>query len=375
MFHLGVPTTRALSLVLTGDKILRDMFYDGNPGHEKGAIVCRVAPSFLRFGSFEMAAAQADEDLLRTLVNYTMKYHYPELREPSVARYAEFFHAVCTRTAKLMVEWMRVGFVHGVMNTDNLSILGLTIDYGPYGWLEGYDPNWTPNTTDRSHRRYRYGAQPKMALWNLVQLANALYPLIGAAEPLQAALDQYGTLFEELNRTMMGSKLGFDTDQGREDDELVATLLTNLELTEIDMTLFYRGLANVPASRSRDGEADALLAYVADAFYDARTLKYNAGAQMEAWLQAYSRRVAQESRPCVERQAAMNVVNPKFVMRNYLAQEAIDLADQGDYSRLNELLDVMRTPYEDRLEKASFAQKRPEWARNRPGCSMLSCSS
>ena len=178
MHHLGVPTTRALSLVSTGESVVRDMFYDGHPQAEPGAIVCRVAPSFVRFGNFEILAAHQELDALKRLADYVIATHFPELGAPSAEAYARWFEEICRRTAVMIAEWMRVGFVHGVMNTDNMSILGLTIDYGPYGWLEGFDPGWTPNTTDAGGRRYRYGNQPQIAQWNLVRLANALFPLI-----------------------------------------------------------------------------------------------------------------------------------------------------------------------------------------------------
>ena len=164
MHWLGVPTTRALSLVATGEPVIRDMFYDGHPAPEPGAIVCRVAPSFVRFGNFQIL----EDDLKKKLADYVIRHHYPWFE------LCRFFQEVCRRTALLMVDWMRLGFVHGVMNTDNLSILGVTIDYGPYGWLEGYDPQWTPNTTDLPGRRYCYGNQPQIALWNLTRLAESL---------------------------------------------------------------------------------------------------------------------------------------------------------------------------------------------------------
>ena len=154
MFHLGVPTTRALSLVSTGEQVMRDMFYDGNPKFEPGAIVCRVAPSFVRFGNFQIFAARGDIENLKRLVDFTIVNDFPHLGAPSPEVYASWFEEVCVRTCEMIVHWMRVGFVHGVMNTDNMSILGLTIDYGPYGWLEDYDPGWTPNTTDASGKRY-----------------------------------------------------------------------------------------------------------------------------------------------------------------------------------------------------------------------------
>src|SRR5690606_667903 len=186
MHHLGVPTTRALSLVATGEAVVRDMFYDGHPRPEPGAIVCRVAPSFLRFGSFELPASRGDVVLLRALAEFCIWRDFPwllggragrplaALREAGAfdeALFAAWFHEVCVRTARLVGHWMRVGFVHGVLNTDNMSILGLTIDYGPYGWIDDYDPDWTPNTTDAQGRRYRFGWQPRVAHWNLGRLA------------------------------------------------------------------------------------------------------------------------------------------------------------------------------------------------------------
>src|SRR5688572_3333854 len=193
MHHLGVPTTRALSLVGTGELVERDMFYDGHPEMEPGAVVCRVAPSFIRFGNFELPASRGDTALLKQLVDFCIRRDFPRLAgigdEPT--RYAAWFEDVCVRTAVMIAHWMRVGFVHGVMNTDNLSILGLTIDYGPYGWIDNYDPDWTPNTTDMQHRRYRFGQQPQVAYWNLGRLAGALSPLFTDVAPLQAGLQRY----------------------------------------------------------------------------------------------------------------------------------------------------------------------------------------
>ena len=177
MHHLGVPTTRALCLVDTGEAVLRDMFYDGHAAPEPGAIVCRVAPSFIRFGNFELPTSRGDVALLRQLVDFTIRRDFPELGGEGEALYAAWFAQVCERTARMVAHWMRVGFVHGVMNTDNMSILGLTIDYGPYGWVDNYDPDWTPNTTDAQRRRYRFGQQPNVAWWNLSCLAGALAPL------------------------------------------------------------------------------------------------------------------------------------------------------------------------------------------------------
>ncbi|MFM8728871.1 MAG: protein adenylyltransferase SelO family protein, partial [Planctomycetaceae bacterium] len=191
MHFLGVPTTRALSLTGTGELVTRDMFYDGNPRREPGAVVCRVAPTFLRFGNFQLPAARRDIELLRQLVDYCLQADFGITAAPTDELREAWFRDICVRTADLLVHWMRVGFVHGVMNTDNMSVLGLTIDYGPYGWLENFDPEWTPNTTDAAGRRYCFGQQPQIALWNLLQFANALVPLFPDTKPLQSGIDAY----------------------------------------------------------------------------------------------------------------------------------------------------------------------------------------
>ena len=164
MFHLGVPTTRALSMVSTGEDVIRDILYDGRPAPESGAIVCRVAPSFLRFGSFQIHANTGDFDTLRKLVDFTVEHHFPSHSTDSDEGLIEWLKQIADETAQMISHWMRVGFVHGVMNTDNMSIHGLTIDYGPYGWLEDYDPDWTPNTTDARTKRYRFGHQARIGL-------------------------------------------------------------------------------------------------------------------------------------------------------------------------------------------------------------------
>jgi len=210
MHHLGVPTTRSLSLILSGNQVLRDVLYNGNAAYEKGAIVCRVAPNFIRFGNFEIFTNRNDVDTLRKLADFTIKYSFPliELNDPN--RYIELFKQISKLTFEMIIHWQRVGFVHGVMNTDNMSILGLTIDYGPYGWLEGYDPNWTPNTTDNQTKRYRFGQQPNIALWNLVRLANALFPLSPEVEKFQEVLhhfqNEYPTAYLAMKMPFMNPK-------------------------------------------------------------------------------------------------------------------------------------------------------------------------
>jgi serine/tyrosine/threonine adenylyltransferase len=377
MHHLGVPTTRALSLVLTGEMVVRDMFYDGNPEREPGAIVCRVSPSFTRFGNFEIFASRRDQQTLKQLLDFTIRSDFPQLGAPAAETYAAFFCEVCRRTAEMIVHWMRVGFVHGVMNTDNMSILGLTIDYGPYGWLENYDPGWTPNTTDASGRRYCFGNQPQIAAWNLVQLANAILPIVEDVEALQQGIDLYSTEFQKGWQSMMAAKLGLLKWDGESDEALVSDLLSILELAETDMTIFFRKLANVSAASAEQDSTskEAWLRTLIDAYYKPEQLTEAVTTQLVDWLSRYVERIRKDSTSDQERIVRMNSVNPLYVLRNYLAQLAIDKATNGDYSMIAELLDVLRTPYIEQPGKEAFAQKRPDWARNRPGCSMLSCSS
>ncbi|MBK6659185.1 MAG: YdiU family protein [Proteobacteria bacterium] len=383
MHHLGVPTTRALSLVLTGEQVVRDMFYDGHPRPEPGAVVCRVAPSFTRFGHFQIHAARQDLATLEKLVAYTLTTDFPELgfdaAAPLAARkdvYLRWFGEVCLRTARLMADWMRVGFVHGVMNTDNMSILGITIDYGPYGWLENFDPDWTPNTTDAQQRRYRYGQQPQIALWNLVQLANAIYPLIGEAPPLEAALDGYGEAYQRAMHTAMAAKLGLRSLDGPHDDALLGELLGLLASIETDMTVFFRALAGfAPGDANGEVDIEAFLRLVGDAYYVPQQIDAPYRERLAAWLRHYATRLRSDDRPHEQRRAAMNAVNPRYVLRNYLAQLAIDAAEAGDNSKVDELLDTLRHPYSDQAGRDHLAAKRPDWARQRAGCSMLSCSS
>ncbi len=368
MFHLGVPTTRALSLCATGDEVLRDMFYDGNAEYEHGAVVCRVAPSFLRFGNFEIFAARNEMPTLKTLLDFTIRTYFPHLIEHDnihADTYARWFAEVCDTTKTMIVHWQRVGFVHGVMNTDNMSIHGLTIDYGPYGWLEDYNPDWTPNTTDAEFRRYAYGKQAHIAHWNLMKLAQAIAPLFDDISPLQEALDAYAPAYKKAWQAMMQQKLGLNDF----DEALVEQLMNNLERMETDMTIFFRKLADISAQDT----AEQCIRIISPAFYDA-DWQSKVDAIWQAWFTDYLARI--QGGDDAARKQAMNQTNPKFVLRNYLAQLAIDKANAGDLSALYELFEVLKKPYDEQTDKeATYAQKRPEWARVKAGCSMLSCSS
>ncbi len=376
MYHLGVPTTRALSLMTTGEQVVRDVMYNGNPAPEPGAVVCRLAPSFSRFGHAQYYAQQ-DGDLLKQFVDYTISTDFPHLIRDGMPlgkdTYLNWFEEISTSTCDMIVHWMRVGFVHGVMNTDNMSILGLTIDYGPYGWLESYDPNWTPNTTDAAHHRYAFGQQAQIAHWNLYQLANAIYPLIEDVPPLEKLLNDYADRYAEQWLLMMCKKLGFSTVNKESDSELIKQLLAFFSLHETDMTIFYRRLANL-ASSENGLDIEQAIEQLNPAFYP-DSLPDEIKKTLSDWLTRYWQRRQKDPLTAEQRVALMNQVNPKYVLRNYLAQLAIDKSEQGDHSGVNELLEVLRRPYDEQPEKEHLNQKRPDWAKHKVGCSMLSCSS
>ena len=375
MHQLGVPTTRALSLVLTGEKVMRDLLYDGHPEFEPGAVVCRVAPSFLRFGNFEIFASRNDSATLARLVRYTIERFYPQFLEGDGADIGAFFREVVRRTAQLIVEWTRVGFVHGVMNTDNMSILGLTIDYGPYGWLDVFDPDWTPNITDAGGRRYRFGHQPRVAHWNLAMLARALLPFFEDTALLEQALADYPRLYEEGLRRALLAKLGLDAGvASAEDDALLSGLFPTLTVHETDMTLFFRRLSTLPLSAAKSS-ADARFEYLRDAYYGPEQIAPAARAQLDVWLSQFLERVAAHGVGDAQRRARADAVNPLYLPRNYLVQQVIERSAAGDRSALAELLEVLRRPYQEQPGREAYAEKRPDWARMKPGCSMLSCSS
>lgn len=366
MHHLGVPTTRALSLVGTGEDVVRDMFYDGHPAPEPGAIVCRVAPSFIRFGNFELPASRGKHELLRQLVDFCIRRDYPHLQGQGGQLLGDWFGEVCERTAVMVGHWMRVGFVHGVMNTDNMSILGQTIDYGPYGWIDDYDPDWTPNTTDAQHRRYRFGQQPAVAYWNLGRLAGALSPLFDGVEALQAGLDRFIAAYSAADRGNTMAKLGL-SEHLDGDAELMQSLLDLMQEGGMDMTLTFRALCDIePGSAAlpafdhafyEDGKRSALQPRLGD------------------WLARYASRLEEDPVEPARRRERMRGANPRYVLRNYLSQQAIDRATAGDPGGITALLEVMRHPYDDQPGREAFAGRRPEWARHKAGCSMLSCSS
>jgi uncharacterized protein YdiU (UPF0061 family) len=299
-------------------------------------------------------------EALQALFDHTVTVHglgHGEGEQRVVSLFAE----VVRRTLDLMGHWRRVGFVHGVMNTDNMSVLGLTLDYGPYGWLEVYDPDWTPNTTDAGRRRYRFGQQERVAFWNLARFAESLAPLLGRVEPFEEILLD---AWQGLERRILGvwlTKLGI---QGQEpgDDALVADLESLMLAGETDYILLFRGLADVPD----EGPGSNWPSGLRRAFYAEPT---------PAWTPWMTRWLARAGPGWEGRRARMNLVNPARVLRNWIASEVIDAATAGDTGAIERALDALRSPYSAEGAEERWLARRPDWARQRAGCSMLSCSS
>jgi uncharacterized protein YdiU (UPF0061 family) len=365
MHYLKVPTTRALSLVSTGERVMRDMFYDGNAEYEPGAIVMRVAPTFLRFGNFEMLAARNEIDNLRNLVEWTITKYYPHIKGRD--KILSWFKEIVERTASLMVEWLRVGFVHGVMNTDNMSILGLTIDYGPYSFIDNYDPNFTPNTTDLPGRRYAFGKQAAVAKWNLGCLGGAISPLLPDTAGLVKVLDSYDDFFWSRYYEMMANKIGLD--EARADDvKLFSELDKMLKKIKPDMTIFYQLLIDLSPELQNEEE---VVSHFNESFY--RDTDHDKGQSLYSFIQKYTGRMKTNTCSREESVKRMRENNPRFILRNYLLHQAIEDLEKGDPKLFSKIEEAMKDPYSIKFDE-HFA-KRPEWATQKAGCSMLSCSS
>ena len=363
MHHLGIPTTRALSLSLTGENVLRDVMYDGNPDYEKGAVMVRIAESFLRFGHFELISAQNDVENLRKLADFAIKNYFPEINPECPEKYAAFFENIALRTAELMVEWYRVGFVHGVMNTDNMSVLGLTIDYGPFSFLDEFDLNFTPNTTDLPGRRYAFGCLVNMFLWNLWHPANALFPLIKDEKILEKILNDFSTDFWRKHDKMMAAKFGFN-EVLKNDDQFFTDAQKIMEDLKIDYTLFFNKLETLK-------EDTDLKSHFCNIFYHNLTDKQFSA--FEKFTESYFERLKLNTISETESKQLMQQNNPKFVLRNYLLFECNNEINDGKRDLLNKLLTALENPYTDIYPE--FSQKRPPIYDGQTGSSTLSCSS
>lgn len=363
MHHLGVPTTRALSLSKTGEDVIRDIQYSGNPQKEQGAVVVRTAESFLRFGHFELLSARKQEDLLKQLADYSIENFFPEvLSNNNLTKYIDWFQSICDRTLKMVIDWYRVGFVHGVMNTDNMSILGLTIDYGPYSMMDGYDLEFTPNTTDLPGRRYAFGKQGQIAHWNLATLANAVFPLIDDAEVLEKILDDFGKQFWVQHDKMLADKFGFD-EVLPDDEKFFTSWQQMMQDLNLDYTLFFQHLEK-PISEIITNDFE-------ECFY--RILNENELKKLSRFIEKYQTRKVKNNISESESLELMSRTNPKFILRNYLLFEAIQDAENGNYEMFFKLKKALENPYENLYPE--FNKKRPSKYDNQTGSSQLSCSS
>ncbi|SEN86199.1 Uncharacterized conserved protein YdiU, UPF0061 family [Duganella sp. CF517] len=350
MHSLGIPTSRALSVAGSDQGVMRETV-------ETSAVVVRMAPSFVRFGSFEHWFYRNKPDELKVLADYVIDRFYPALRAEDNP-YVGLLREVSIRTAHMIAHWQAVGFMHGVMNTDNMSILGLTIDYGPFGFMEAFDPDHICNHTDQQGR-YSYTNQPQVGHWNCYALGQALLPLIGEVDAAQAALDVYQPAFAAKLDELLHAKLGLNRLAQHDDADraLLDAMFALMQANGVDFTLFFRRLGGLKVA---DASADEPLR---DLFIDRPAF--------DTWAGRYRERLRAEASDDALRQLAMNKINPKYVLRNYLAQVAIEKAQNKDFSEVERLLAVLQRPYDEQPEHDHYAALPPDWASHLE----VSCSS
>jgi uncharacterized protein YdiU (UPF0061 family) len=342
MHYLGVPTTRALALIGSNHRVYRGEW-------ESGAIVLRLSPSWIRFGSFEYFYYKRRYDLLKDLVDFTIRESFPRLIGDRDG-YKKMFDEVVKKTAILFAKWMSLGFVHGVLNSDNTSIAGLTIDYGPFGFMDEYDANFTPNLTDREGR-YSFKNQPQIGYINLSMLATALSPLIDK-ESLIESLESYEEIFNEANLNFLREKLGLEKRE-KSDSYLISKLFDLLQRDRVDYTLFFRRLSEYKGDRAE----------IFKLFVSKESAK--------KWFDLYDERLKKEKRDEISRLSLMKLVNPKYILRNYMLQEAIDSAKNGDFSLVKDLMELIKTPFNENFKFDRYSKPPTQNHKN----IQLSCSS
>lgn len=354
MAGLGIPTTRALAMVRSDEEIYREQI-------EPGAMLTRVAPSHVRFGSFEVFYYRDQFEHIKTLADYVIAHHYPELAD-AANPYKALLEEVIKRTAHLIAQWQSVGFAHGVMNSDNMSILGLTMDYGPFGFMEAYEPGYICNHSDHEGR-YAFDQQPEIGLFNLSCLAQALLPLFDdeankGAEWARDALGKYKGHYVRRYAELMRAKLGLTTVQ-EEDQSLIEDLLEMMANQHVDFTILFRRLSNFATSARQDRhsgpEPESRNSKIRDLFLN-RT-------PFDDWAKRYAQRLQDEDSNDSERATRMQQVNPKYILRNYLAEQAIRKAeDDKDYSEVDVLFKLLQNPFDEHAEYDHYADHPPQWA-------------
>ena len=348
MAGLGIPTTTALAIVGSDLPVYRERT-------ESAAVLTRVALTHVRFGSFQYLASRGMATERQALADHVIERAFPGLLQlPAKERYAAWYHEVVTRTARLMAAWIASGFAHGVMNTDNFSIIGDTIDYGPFGWLDSYDPAFICNHSDWAGR-YAFDQQPAVALWNCTRLGEALVPLLDEATAI-AALDAYPPAYEAEVLRRLRAKLGLEGEEA-EDVELIAAWLELLRTTGADYTRSFRALSRWDADNATS--LQAVRAEVSD------------HTGLDAWLKRYAARVTRHDLPTSERHRRMLAVNPKYVLRNWVAQDVIQNAETRNYALVDQVREVLDAPFDEHPAKERYAEGPPEWAKE----IVVSCSS
>ncbi|XP_036200353.1 protein adenylyltransferase SelO-like isoform X4 [Myotis myotis] len=364
MYYLGIPTSRAASLVVSDDEVWRDQFYNGNIVKERGAVVLRVAKSWFRIGSLEILTHYGELDLLRTLLDFIIQEHFPsvDIKEPN--RYVEFFSIVVSETAQLIALWMSIGFAHGVCNTDNFSLLSITIDYGPFGFMEAYNPDFVPNTSD-DERRYKIGNQANIGMFNLNKLLQALNPLLDPGQKQLAAqiLEGYPVLYYTRFRELFKAKLGL-LGERKGDDDLIAFLLHLMENTEADFTMTFRQLSEITQSQLQELN-------IPQQFWALKMISKH--ELFPAWVSQYLLRLnSNTNNSDFERRKRMMTINPRYVLKNWMAESAVQKAERNDFSEVYLLQQVLQHPFQKHsaAEKAGYSSPTPAWARHlRVSCS------
>ncbi|XP_038654093.1 protein adenylyltransferase SelO-like isoform X4 [Scyliorhinus canicula] len=362
--YLGIPTSRAASLVVSNDNVKRDQFYNGSVKNEKGAVVLRVAKSWFRFGSLEILAHSGETELLRTLVDFIIKQYFPFINATNSNRYLDFFSQVVTDTSYLIAHWMSVGFAHGVCNTDNFSVLSVTLDYGPFGFMDFYDPNFVPNTSD-DEGRYKIGNQANVGRYNLDKLRKALTPLLDSNQQLSAEqiLQDYPDLYHIKFMELFKAKLGlFGRDKN--DDYLIKYLLKLMEDTRADFTMTFRQLSEITQQQL---EAHS----IPEEYWALQDIARH--TKFFPWVNLYLSRLNKNIVDSDEaRRTRMQSINPRYILRNWMAESAIKKAEGNDFSEVHLLQKILCYPFnkQTEAEEAGYSSHPPPWARElRVSCS------
>ncbi|XP_068199623.1 protein adenylyltransferase SelO-like [Antennarius striatus] len=362
MHFLGVPTSRAASLIVSDEPVLRDRFYNGNVKTERGAIVLRLAKSWFRIGSLEILAQSGEVDLQRKMLNFVIDEHFSSIHSDDPDKYLVFYSTIVNETAHLIAQWMSVGFAHGVCNTDNFSLLSITIDYGPFGFMESYNPNFVPNTSD-DEGRYRIGAQANVGLFNLEKLLMALSPVFSEKQQKEAKVilkgfvEIYQMRFYQLFKAKLGL-LGEEEDDGY----LIAFLLKMMEDTQSDFTMTFRQLSEVSLEQLQRKNITQMWALE----------DLSSHLLFADWLNMYLLRLSRQQND-LDRRRRMKSVNPRYVLRNWMAEAAIGKAEVNDFSEVELLYGILSSPFvtQETAEEAGYAARPPPWAKRLK----VSCSS